>query len=160
MRNILRCFIIFIFCAYANAQQTNKDFFSYKEEKVLFNFINSKASSNNFNVVIFESKSPDEILKRIKTCTKENKQIASIYYLVIPKEFTEEKDELVLEFLSDILSKRKLVDKEMNIIADGNYFSLYKDKIALTRRYKNGLLNKIEKLSIVKTEDSLCNFLY
>ena len=160
MRNILRCFIIFIVCAYANAQETNKDFFSYKEEKVLFNFINSKVNSNKFNVIIFESKSPDEILKTIKTCTKANKHIGSIYYLVIPEEFTEEKDELVLEFLSDIFSKRKLVDKEMNIIADGNYFSHYQDKIALTRRYKNGLLNKIEKLSIVGTEDSLCNFLH
>jgi hypothetical protein len=98
-------------------------------------------------------------LKKLKNCNIESNRIGSIYYIVIPEEFTEEEDELVLEFLSYIFSRRKLVDKELNIIADGNYFSLYEKKIALTRRYKNGLLNKIEKLSIIEYDDNLCEFL-
>jgi hypothetical protein len=158
MKNIIRYFIVFIVCACANAQETSEDFFDYKEKKLAYNVINSETNSNKFNVIILKSISNERILKKIKTCNIESKHIGSIYYIVIPKEFTEE-DELVLEFLSYIFSKRKLVDKEMNIIADENYFSLYEEKIMRTRRYKNGLLNKIEKLSIVKIEENWCEFL-
>lgn len=159
MKDILMCFVFFIVSAHANAQVTNNDFFFYKGKRVDFSFVNTKANSNKFNVVIFESASNAEIEKRIKACTKGKKYIGGIHYLVIPKEFSAEKEELVLEFLSAILSKRKLVDKEMNIVADGNYLTLYKEKIAQTRKYNGGVLNKIEKLSLVRKGDNWCDIL-
>jgi hypothetical protein len=159
MKNIIRYFIVFVFCSYANAQETSEDFFDYKEKKLVYNVVYLKTNSTKFNVIILKSISYEQILKKLKTCNIESKRIGSIYYIVIPEEFIEEKDELVLEFLSYIFSRRKLVDKELNVIADGNYFSLYEKKIVLTRRYKDGLLNKIEKLNIIEYDDNLCEFL-
>lgn len=159
MKNMLSYFIIFCVFTSVNAQKTSDDFFYYKEKKLTYGTINFIGNSNTFNVMIFESFNIDNVLDKIKSCNENSDNIGSIYYIIIPIEYNAEKDELVLEFLSDIFSKKKLVNKEMNIIADGNYFSLYEEKIAHTRRYKKGLLNKIEKLNIIKTKENMCDFI-
>ena len=62
--------------------------------------------------------------------------------------------------MSDILSKRKLIDKEMNVIADGNYFNLYEEtRTSNNGKYKNSFLNKIHKTTILNSSDNICSFL-
>lgn len=84
-----------------------------------------------------------------------------ILKIEIPAKFNKNKETFILEFLSDILSKRKLIDKKMNITAYYDYTKLYEETRGKNKRkYKNSFLNKINNLFIVKSNYSFCNYLY
>lgn len=63
---------------------------------------------------------------QLQNCCKNRKIKKNYYLLTIPLEFSNEKEILVLEFINAIISTRKLIDQKMSIIADDNYFQLYK----------------------------------
>jgi len=159
MENIFKYLVFILFCVNTYGQKNNKDFFAFNKKEVYYSTYNFKNVSNKFNIIIIQNKNI-EFEKEIKLYIKKKKNIGNIYFICIPEEFSEQKEELVLEFMSDILSKRKLIDKEMNVIADANYFNLYEEnRSSNNSKYKNSFLNKINSMNILKTNDNLYKLL-
>ena len=159
MKYIFKLLVFILFCMNTYGQKNNNDFFTYNKKEVYYSTYNFKNVSNKFNIIIIQNKNI-EFEKEIKLCIKKKKKLGNIYYIFIPEEFSEQKEELVLEFMSDILSKRKLIDKEMNVFADGNYFNLYEEtRTSNNGKYKNSFLNKIHKTTILNSSDNICGFL-
>lgn len=97
----------------------------------------------------------------IDNCIKKKLKLNSqIYILNIPFEFKEfkNKERIVLEFISDLLNKNKLVGKELWVISDLDYFSLYNEIRAKNRGiYNYGFLNEIKKNISLSEEVEICN---
>ncbi len=162
MKNLLKYTTLFLFFLKMNGQTVVKEQFLYENVKIDYSFISGKSNNIKFNVIIEESDIKiNTIGQKIKNCFKNKKKLGDIFYIVIPHKFNNNKVTFVLELLSDILSKRKLIDKEMNIIAHYDYTKLYEEiRVKNKGKYKNCFLNKINNLSIVKNNDSICNYLY
>ena len=145
-----------------NGQTVVKEQFLYDSVKINYSFISSKLNNTKFNIIIEESDTTISTLeKNVKNCVKNKKKVGSVFYVIIPDKFNKNKEAFILELLSDILSKRKLIDREMNIIAHNDYTKLYEETRGQNKgRYKNSFLNKIAKISIIKSNDSFCKYLY
>jgi hypothetical protein len=160
MKNLIKIFSLLFFSL--NIQgQTNKQQFEFDSSQIEYLFIPSKHISNKFYIVITKNENQfSDLEKRVSKCVAKKKNIGNIYILVIPNNLLSEKEKVVLDFMNDILSKKKLIDKQMNLIVDENYFALYEDiRIKNKGKYKTCFLNKIHKTTILKTTDNICKTL-
>lgn len=159
MRKLLFLIGFYFFCQNVVAQKILREDFEFKGTKYSYSLITAKSRSVYFNIVIVGNDiANNDVEKTIKICSSKNK--GSVYYLVIPEKEQNEKESLVLEFICDVLSKRKLIDKEMNVISDGNYVALYeKTKVSSRSKYKNCFLNKISNQAIISDFKNICKYL-
>ena len=98
---------------------------------VYYSNLNLNNKSNNFCIVIKESGFDDfELEEKIKNCSKKSNYYKAVYLLVIPEKFKNDQGKFVLNCISDLLSKRKLIDSKMHIISDKDYYNLYNDTTA------------------------------
>ncbi len=155
------CFILLLLLTNSNGQITKKNQFYIDTIRVEYNSFTKKATNNKFYIVVLDNKAQLlDFEKNIKNCIKSKPNASIIYYLAIPKEFEKQKESFVLEYISEILSKKKLIDKDMNIIANKDYFKLYEEtRIKNKGKYKNSFLNKISNLILLKINDNLCSFI-
>lgn len=161
MKNILVISIMFLNCLEFNGQTIFKESFNFEDRKVSFLKMTTK-KIGEFNFIIKEVDTDSiKLINEIKKCySKKKSTLSSSYIFFIPKEFTNKKEEIVLEFISFVLSQIKLIDWEMNVIADENYFNLYEEtRTSNNGKYKNSFLNKINSMNILKTNDNLYKLL-
>ena len=166
MKTIIKILVIFLFCLKLNGQNLffTKSFI-YNNSKIEYLTTGSLHHNGNFYVIIKnEIKNNNEFYENLNKCLKSKKTLEfDCYYLIIPKEFSYEKEKLILEFINYILGKLKLYESEMNIISDGNYFSLYEQTKLKNDTYRHNLIemrkeiarNKKSNPKFVKKGDSV-----
>ena len=154
-------FILFFLLTNINGQNTKKNQFYIDSVSIEYTSFTKNSASNKFYIVVLDNKTLVlDFEKNIKNSIKRKHNVNSIYYTVIPKEFENQKESFVLECISEILSKKKLIDKEMNIISNADYFKLYEETRKKNKgKYKNSFLNKINKLTILKDNENVCAFI-
>lgn len=154
-------FILFFLLTNINGQITKKNQFYIDSVSIDYTSLTKNSASNKFYIVVLDNKTAVlDFEKNIKNCIRRKHNVNSIYYIEIPKEFENQKENFVLEYISDILSKKKLIDKEMNIISSANYYKLYEEtRMKNKGKYKNSFLNKINKLTILKANGNVCAFI-
>lgn len=160
MEKLIKILVV-LFFAQSNGQTIFKDNFLFESTNVEYNSIGGKFSKGKFYIIIKDSDvNKLEFDKKIKNCLNRKKNKYNYYYLIIPKDFSNKKEELVLEFIKDILGKRKLLDSEMNIFSDKNYFEKYEEKRQINHgKYNHVYLNKINSLTFFKENNNICDFL-
>ncbi|MCX6172309.1 MAG: hypothetical protein NT048_05655 [Flavobacterium sp.] len=160
MKKLIKILII-LFFSFNSFGQIIKQQFEFESNKIEYSFISSKYSSNKFFIVITKNETElKNLIKIVNKCFKTEKKIRNIYFFAIPNNLTNNKESIVLDFIYNILSKKKLIDKEMNVIADENYFKLYEEtRFNNKGKYKNSFLNKIHKTTILNLNDNICSFL-
>ncbi len=153
-------FILFFSLTNINGQITKKNQFYIDNVRVEYTSFTKKSIDNKFYIVVLDNET--QILdfeKNIKNCVKRKHDTDNIYYITIPKEYENQKENFVLEYITEILSKQKLIDKEMNVIASSDNFKLYEEtRIKNKGKYKNSFLNIIKKLIILK-DNNICDFI-
>ena len=161
MKNHFIKVLVFIFCVNMYSQKTTCEKISIENQEIDYLFISSKSNSNTFQIIIVDNEFEKDNLKKIvKRCSKKRENIGSIYFVAIPKEFKNVEEKFILEFICSILSKKKLIDKEMNLITNKNYSSFYEEtRIKNNGKYKNSFLNKVNKLSIIDSVENICDFI-
>lgn len=161
MKKILNTTVLFVFCQAMFGQKISSDQFTFEKDVIKYSYVKSKKDSNKFYVVIVnEDIKVDDIEKTIKKCSKNNKSFGNIYYVVVSKIYTENFQQLMLEFLTDVMSKRKLIDKEMNIISDRDFRNFYDEtRIKNKSKYKNCFLNPINKFFKFEAIQQICDFI-
>jgi hypothetical protein len=160
MINLIKILSIILFSLNIKGQTTKQNF-KFNNNKIEYSIIFSKNISNKFYVVITKNEPHfSDLEKRVTNCILKKKKLGNIYILSIPNNLFNEKEKLVLDFTNDILSKKKLIDKQMNVVVDENYFTLYEEtRIKNKGKYKTCFLNKIHKLTIFNTSDNICKTL-
>ena len=161
MKNHFIKVLVFLFSINMYSQKTNCEKILIENQEIDYLFISSKSNSDTFQIVIVDDEFEKDNLKKIlKRCSKKKENVGSIYFVAIPKEFKNNEGKFTLEFISSILSKKKLIDKEMNIVTNKNYSSLYEEtRIKNNGKYKNSFLNKVNKLSIIDSVENICDFI-
>jgi hypothetical protein len=139
------------------SQKVNKDTFSFIGEKIEYTIKLAKKNNENFNIIIINDSVSSEKLKlRIIDYINEKCNINETYFIVIPSKFLIKKEDFVLNYICEILSKRKLIDRKMNIISDENYFNFYNQiKEKNKSKYNNCYLNKIQKLVLINENSTI-----
>lgn len=165
MKNSFKLLALLFLCLKSNGQTITKNNFLFEKTKIDYLITGSSNNHGKFYVVIKDTTTNfNEFNEDLKACLKKKKTLKSnCYYLVIPKEFTQNKEKLVLDFINNILDSKKLFESEMNIISDGNYFSLYEQTKFKNDNYRKNLLEKRRKIATnkkdnvknIKTQDSL-----
>lgn len=162
MKKINLALILLLFFLQSNGQTIFKEHFLFDSKEVEYSSTTGKHIKGKFYIVIQNTETgTGQFIDDIKNCLKKKKSFDfNYYYLIVPKEFSNQKEALVLEFIKDILSKHKLADSEMNIISDNDYFMLYNETRSINRgRYKHVFLNKINSLKILDKNNSICELL-
>ena len=160
MKILIKFFSILFFSLNVEGQIVKQQF-EFEGNKFEYSFISSKHTSNKFYIVITKNDTKfTDLEKTINNCITKKKNIGNVYFFAIPSELSNKKENIVLDFMNDILSKRKLIDKEMNILVDENYFVLYEEeRIKNKGKYKTCFLNKIHRTTILKSSDNICKSL-
>lgn len=150
-----------IFCTNIYCQKSNCEKITIENQEVDYLFISSKSNSNTFQIIITDNEFKNDNLKKIlKRCSKKKENVGIIYFVVIPQEFKDIEEKFTLEFISSVLSKRKLIDKEMNVVVNKDYLKFYEEtRIKNKGKYKNSFLNKVSKLTILESGENICNYL-
>ena len=165
MKTILKITIICLFCLKSNAQiKLFENHFVFNNLEVKYLTTSSSNPNGNFYVVVKnETNNFNEFNETLKKCLTSKKTLKYDYfYLIISKEFSLDKDKLVLEFINHILGLQKLYESQMNIISDGNYFTLYEetklkhdtDRFNLIEKRKEIARNKKSNPEFVKKKDT------
>ncbi len=153
--------ILFLLLHFKSQSQIKKsEQFIFENEKIDYLFYSKKINSNDFYILIFnESDEKEKIILEIQKCITVNKKLNKLYLLIIPEKFYYKKEKFILEFLSDVLSKRKLIDKNMILITENDFEDYYNDFKIKNKRYNKCFLNKIKKYTLIKEKSTICNLL-
>ncbi len=144
--------ILFFYFLKSNGQTPilGKDF-TFENTKIEY-FISTGKDSRKFYVVIKDTSTAQiNLLKDIKKCLKKKKPLRyNYYYLAIPKELFDKKEELIFALFKNIflLQGEKHSKTEMNILSDGDYFQSYIEKQKKAIELRRNLL--IEYRNILK----------
>lgn len=142
---------------YSQSIVNNK--FKFENSEIEYTSYISKKDKKQFNLVIIDTfKTQNQLNADIKKCLKKKKIFKSNYFfLAIPKIFFNQKEALVLEYITQILGSKKLIDYEMNIISDNYYFKLYEETREKNKnKYKYVFLNKINNIKTINSKKDIC----
>lgn len=157
MQKLFLIFFTIISILNTSAQSVQKDYFEYNNNKIYYSLINSKENSNKFVIFLDEKENNfNNFQKKIKKC----KIKCNIYYFNIPKNYYSESDLLAQEFIIDILSKKKLIDKDLIYISKKDYTKIYEEtKKTKKNRYKGIYLNNIKDKILINNDNEVCEFI-
>lgn len=138
-----------------NAQKISSKEFSFKDAEVEYLIVHTPTNPiQNFYVILSDSngKQLNKLKDNIGKCISSN-EIA--YLSVVPKDVN--KEEYLLEFISHITNRTKLIDSNLIIITEYNYSDLYNfTRVKNNGHYKHGYLNEIREYHLFKDLIDIC----
>jgi hypothetical protein len=149
-KKVLFLLIIISFNTYSQLKLNDR--FDFKESSLKFSIYSyGNPTISDFFVVI--NSNLGRTISLIESLNKCSKERYDFYFLNIGKEKYSDNDmqQLLIQFIEYITSRRKLVDSNMHLILEYDYSSQY-EKERYVRK-----LNEITKLKILNQENSICN---
>lgn len=138
----------FLLATTANAQELKKNKFLFHNKSMEYTLYHFDQKSDSFIVVILDQEKASQIQETtLKNCIRNKKRKSNLYYVVVPSEFTTEKEEYAMTALITISSKSLLREKKLEIITDSDYLNNYEVK------RQNSIENK--KMIFKLTKESL-----
>jgi len=113
----------------------------------------AKPIISDFYVIINEnSEVNSDLIKSLKNCYKLN---TDFYFLNIEaKKYSKnEKENLLLEFIKQLMDRRKLNDSKLHIVLNSDYSDMYNNE------YIKNNLKEISELKIMTLENSICELI-
>ena len=124
--------------------QTESDF-SFKVKDNIYNYkLIEKSNSESFDIIFINIKDNIDI-EKIKKCTKN-----TTYLFTFDNINDLDTDIIFIEFLSDLLSKRKLIDKKMNIYSNIPFYEYLSYYLSKNRKYNGVYLNRINNFQLIE----------
>lgn len=148
------CILLLFVAGNLFAQTKHRELFIFKDQSVEYTtyYYDDKIYGiNDFYVFINQN-------ENITKCFK-NKH-SRLYFINIPSIIPENKrEELFLEYINHITSITKLVESNLNIIAEKDYATSYREIFDKKKRYKGSYLNAINGMHINKHNAEICKLL-
>lgn len=142
MNGVKRALLILLFINSIYGQKVLNYSFEVESEQYNYSYI-EKDSTDSFTV-IFLDKDCEYSLELIKKCCKE-----STYVFKLDQNITLTTDAIFVSLLADILSKKKLIDKKMNLISTIPVYEYYSYFLKYNKKHNGVLLNKINLFKII-----------
>lgn len=160
MNNTIFYLLFLLISIEAYSQKISKETFNYNAKSFEYYVCESNSNTASFTVIIcYKTSENKDWVKKIKKCQNKNNAIGTVYVLLLPMKIDNE-ESFTLDFICDILSKRSLMDFDMNLISSSNFFTSYEDfRKKNGPKYKNCFLNKITKHHALSKDDEICDLL-
>jgi hypothetical protein len=113
----------------ANAQELKKNKFLFHNKSMEYTLFHFNQKCDSFKVIILDQEKASQIQEStLRNCIKNKNKTPNFYYVVVPSEFTTEKEEYAMNALISISSKSMLSEKKLEIITDSECLNNYEVK--------------------------------
>src|SRR5690606_36385726 len=142
--------IVILFSLNIYSQRRISEKIKFQDSVLNYELItNAKPIISDFYVIINEnSEVNSDLIKSLKNCYKLN---TDFYFLNIgAKKYSKnEKENLLLEFIKQLMDRRKLNDSKLHIVLNSDYSDMYNNE------YIKNNLKEISELKIMTLENSI-----